>query len=754
MFASTKTSSPSGYQISRSLRFRASASPSLTRTPSVSGNRTTWTFSFWYKGGMPTGTQKAILCVGTSTGNDVTLLAVENQTLRFYHYTTGTVWQLIPTQVFRDPSAWYHIVAVLDTGNATSTDRARLYVNGTRITSFSSATYPTLNYATSFVNANVLHRIGVQDFYHDFYLTEVNMIDGQALDASSFGAFDAITGVWSSKKYSGTYGTNGFYLNFADNSGATATTIGKDSSGNGNNWTPTNISVTAGVTYDSMLDVPTPYDDGGNGRGNYATLNPLGTAATPIDGNLNANTTGSIYAVPATIAFPSTGKFYAEFTVLSASSPYPQCGILDFSANFRLNAGLQSVGQGVIYSQNGALQVDGATGSTYATFTTNDVIGVAYDTATRQVWVSKNNTWQNSGNPAAGTGAVATATAPTQGYVFACGGFSLGQIAANFGQRPFTYTPPSGFKALNTQNLPDQTIKNGSNWFDVKLDTGANIKTTAEATFSGDDLVWIKDRANANNHQLIDTIRGSTAVLQSNSTSAETTYTAPTGNSVAWVWKEGATPGFDIVTYTGNGANRTIAHSLGVAPSMMIVKQRTAASATNWAVWHKGIANTEYLLLNSTAAKATGATYWNSTSPTSSVFSLGTAADVNTNTGTYVNYLFSEVEGFSRFGSYTGNGSTDGPFVYCGFRPRFVMIKRTDATDHWIMYDTSRDTYNVTQSQLNANQSAAEVTGFNLTDFLSNGFKLRDALTRSNASGGTYIFAAFAENPFKYSLAR
>jgi hypothetical protein len=233
-------------------------------------------------------------------------------------------------------------------------------------------------------------------------------------------------------------------------------------------------------------------------------------------------------------------------------------------------------------------------------------------------------------------------------------------------------------------------------------------------------------------------------------------YNTSSATYVAWCWDKAATPGLDIVTYTGTGANRTISHSLGVAPSMLICKQRTTSSTTNWAVWHSSLASTEYLLLNSTNAKATGATYWNSTSPTSTVFSLGTAADVNTNTGTYVAYLWSAVSGFSAFGSYTGNGNADGPFVFCNFAPAFVMIKRTDAaTYNWAISDYQRPGYNQVQRQLFPNQAVAETNDTVRTiDLLSNGFKLRNANADTNASAGTYIYAAFALNPFAYARAR
>jgi hypothetical protein len=216
-----------------------------------------------------------------------------------------------------------------------------------------------------------------------------------------------------------------------------------------------------------------------------------------------------------------------------------------------------------------------------------------------------------------------------------------------------------------------------------------------------------------------------------------------------------ATAGFSVVTYTGTGANATVGHGLGVAPKMVIVKNR--GSAVAWTAWHTSIANTEYLVLNTTAAVATGATWWNSTTPTSSVFSVGTSTSTNASTNTYVSYCWAEIAGFSKFGSYTGNGIADANFVYTGFRPKFVLYKRTDAVGNWFIFDSTRNTTNLTNLALYPNATAVEATMAATDqplDLLSNGFKLRGTGTDGNASAGTYIYMAFAENPFKYANAR
>lgn len=331
---------------------------------------------------------------------------------------------------------------------------------------------------------------------------------------------------------------------------------------------------------------------------------------------------------------------------------------------------------------------------------------------------------------------------------------------------------------MSTTNLPTPSIKKGSLYMDATLRTGTGATASVSSLGFQPDLVWIKSRSAATDHGIYDAVRGVQKQLESNTTTAETTETtgltafnsngytvgalAQLNTSAATyvdsAWKEGVTPGFDIVTYVGNGTNRTISHNLGAVPKLIILRSREATSTGRWTVQHGYYGSARYAYLNETFAfDTTNANLrWNSTDPTSSVFSIGTSSDVNHTSDNYVGYLWSEIEGFSKFGSYTGNGSTDGPFVWCGFRPRFVMIKRTDTTNDWEMVDTARGAYNVNTAVLAANSSSAEsafTSGYEL-DVLSNGFKLRSTGVVHNASGGTYIFAAFAENPFKYARAR
>jgi hypothetical protein len=303
------------------------------------------------------------------------------------------------------------------------------------------------------------------------------------------------------------------------------------------------------------------------------------------------------------------------------------------------------------------------------------------------------------------------------------------------------------------------------------------------------DLIWEKTRNLTGDHFLVDSVRTVSKTLSANTTAAEATnatyFTSFNSNGyslgsgdwsssytlVDWCWKAGGTAvsntagsitssvsanttaGFSVVTYTGTGANATVGHGLGVAPQMIIIKNRPGVY--NWRVWHTALSSTELLFLNTTDAKQTGqTTAWNSTLPSSTVFSLGSSAGVNESAVTFVAYCFAPVAGYSAFGSYTGNGSADGPFCYTGFQPRWVMLKRTDAVAAWVILDTSRDTYNAAGLDLYPNTSDAETDNRPRLDILSNGFKLRANANVSNLSGGTYVYACFASNPLKYANAR
>jgi hypothetical protein len=483
----------------------------------------------------------------------------------------------------------------------------------------------------------------------------------------------------------------------------------------------------------------------------------------------------------------SSGKWYFESTV--TSGPYQVVGIAN---SLTINTGYQggSVVGNWAYSSDGAKILDGVYSPPYgASFTTNDVIGVAFDADTGTLTMYKNGTSQGT----------LVSGLPANTY-FPWVATLSSTVSFNFGQRPFAYTAPSGFKALCTQNLPTPTIgattaTQANKYFNIKLYTGNGSAGNAQSGLGFQpDFLWFKSRSAARSHGLFNAVMTRTFGLASESTNAEYTSAAgrdlasfdsdgftvgvpenfnstnASGDSiVAWAWKANGSgssntsgtitstvsastaSGFSVVTYTGTGANATVGHGLGAVPSMIIVKCRNA-SGDIWPVYNVSIGNTKYLRLNGTNLAATFNS-WQDTTPTSTVFYISTDTVVNTNGNTYVAYCFAPIAGYSAIGSYTGNGSADGPFIYTGFRPAFVMIKSTSFSEDWTILDATRNPYNVADEILKPNTSDSTYV-FSIEDFVSNGFKLRSTGSLTNSSGNTYIYMAFAQNPFKYSLAR
>ena len=438
-----------GYFIRNSLRFRGSNSAYLNRTLTTPTNNKIWTYSAWVKRGtLGSASQQHFFNYWTGgTGQAGILFSSNTDTIEFFDYTGSYGYQLVTTQVFRDPSAWYHFVIAVDTTQATAANRIKMYVNGNQITAFGTSTYPSQNYNTliNSANAHYIGRRGDAAGYFDGYIAEQNFIDGQALTPSSFGKTDPVTNQWIPKKFAGTYGTNGFYLKFADASAATAAAIGKDSSGNGNNWTPNNISVTAGVTYDAMIDSPTL----SAAASNYAVMNPLWTDGTVVIAQGNLDVSNGNYGGFSTLTIPTNSKFYAEFTV-TATQGNQGVGILKAANAYSgviSQADMFGSNSVTYYSVNGNKVVLGGGSTAYGSSwgTIGDVIGIAVNTVDNQITFYKNNTSQ---------GVITGLTSGIE-WVFATGNqTNTGGGAWNFGQRPFSYTPPTGFKSLNTFNLP------------------------------------------------------------------------------------------------------------------------------------------------------------------------------------------------------------------------------------------------------------------------------------------------------------
>lgn len=732
-----------GYSITNSVRFNGT-STYFNRTPSTNGDGAKWTLSWWAKEVAATGcvfearadANNRVL-VGQRSGSAAGDICVSVR-------VSGSYYGFFSTPVYRDYSAHGHCVIIFDSSLATDTDRLQFWFNGVRQTVTVDTAWPSLNLATCVNQTTAVHQIAKSTALSNYwggYLSDFYLIDGQALAPTSFGKTDA-NGVWVPIRYAGTYGTNGCKLEFK-NSAA----LGGDTSGNGNNWTASGFSAS-----DQMVDTPT---------NNYCTINPLdwGTSNDGTVKNGNLTLTGGASTANkyrGTIGH-ATMKFYFRCKVDTVTSGNPFVGIKNSEGAW----GSASIGyndvMGYSVSCSGALgQGTGAWGTAPFTYASGDYIDWAVDPVSGKCWVGKNGTW--SGNPDAGTGALFTGLTGTWFP-------AISSYSTSSGTMDFVTPAPANstsFKTLCTANLPAVSIKQPSQHFNTVLAAGASIKSSSEALYSN-FFEWIKDRANSNNHQLIDTVRGTSAVLHSNDTGADTTYSAPSGASVGWVWNATAA----AVTNTAGSINSqvsanptagvavvkasippsgvvTFGHGLGATPVMVIGKPSSAAGAGQpWMVWHKSLSSAgQALVLNSTAA-ASAQTWLNNTAPTSSLITVngawaGVAFDE-------IFYVFAEVPGYSKFGSYIGNANADGAFAYCGFRPRWIMIKDTGA-ENWYILDTVRDAKNIAGAELLPNTSNPESVG-NILDIVSNGFKLRNSGSAMNFNT-TYIFAAFAEHPF------
>jgi hypothetical protein len=754
------------YELEDSLRFRSSASASLTRTYGTPTSARIFTLSMWVKRGKLGSLQQLYSGFTDSTNRGFIAFQSGDFIACYVRNSGGDLYEFSTPAVFRDPSAWYHIVVAFDTTQGTATNRVKVYVNGVQQTLTLTTTTQDVDLSlnTSGSGKAIGQSNSIEHF--DGYLTEVNFVDGQQLTPSDFGETDD-NGTWIPKRYTGTYGTNGFYLKGR----------GTDNSGNGNNFTENNIDTSSGdATYDLMSDVPTLTDED---TSNFATLNPNNMAVntTMTDGNLKASNSVNHATMFPTI-IPTTGKYYFECTM----PVHAAVGGIGFRTDTNKVESAYSDEANKYYyylNNSNAYRIVETTNTAYGSNLNSGTatFQVAIDFDAAKYYFGRNNTWYaadwgTDGDPASGTNPSYDLTDGTKIFPFVyVAGITW---AVNFGQQPFNYTPPTGFKKWNTFNLPDSTIEDGSEHFDVKLDTGADIKSTSEGVFTN-QWYWIKDRANTNNHQLIDSVRGLSAVVQSNTNATETTYSAPSGNSVGWVWRgsdssavsntDGSiastvsanpTAGFSIVRYSGNATSgATVGHGLSAAPEFVIGKT-LSTSGYDWAVYATALGDTsKTLTLNLTAAAGTETNKYNGTAPSATLVTLGNHATNLSGTNNQVLYCFAPVEGYSKFGKYTGNGSADGPFVYTGFKPAWIMTKRTNSTSQWAITDTARSTYNVAKETLEANTSAAESSGTAYQiDILSNGFKLRDADDARNGSGDTYIYMAFAENPFKNSNAR
>jgi len=536
---------------------------------------------------------------------------------------------------------------------------------------------------------------------------------------------------------------------------------------------------------DLLADSPSTYDDGGNGVGNYCTLNPLTSSGYTIsNGNLQVASGSGSNRLLGTIGV-SSGKYYFE-AVFNSQSSSSDSSYLVVRNEDGFEAGIRNRTSDTVYFTS-----SGGTLGTYSSsiWSTSDVHGFALDCDNNQLKIYKNNTL---------TATISLTANKTYfpGYYRDSG--SNANFGFNFGARSFAYTPPTGFKALNTFNLDDPTIADPSLYFDTKTYTGNGSTQAISGLNFSSDLVWIKQRNAAADHNLFDIVRGVQKRLFSNSTAAEGTISTGltafnsdgwtmgssgniNGNNntyVGWAWDAGSedaetndagsidsevkantSAGFSIASYEGTGSSATVGHGLNAAPNFIIIKNRDRDySDDDWRVWHSSLAANERLVLSGGNSAGSGPTVWQNTLPTSAVFYLDGDRRYNNSGDDHIAYCWSEVEGYSKFGTYEGNDSTDGTYVHLGFRPAMILIKNIDVLADWAIYDNKRDTFNEAAKVLSPNTNGGgnandAWAGSYPVDFLSNGFKPRTTTGEINDTY-TYIYCAWASSPFKYSNAR
>jgi hypothetical protein len=737
MFSASKTAAPSASAISKSLRFRANNLAYMSRTygtPTASS----WTMSVWLKRGALS-TLQSLFGYYSSAFYGVRFDAANTITVN------GTSGSVATTAVFADTAAWYNLIVNYD-GTTVN-----IYINNV-LYGTGSATVPlNANGVTNYLSQN-----GNSSQYFDGYLASFYFVDGQALTPSSFGYTNPATNTWTPKAYAGTYGTNGSSLLFTN--ATNTTTIAADTSGNGNNWTASGISVTSGVSYDSMTDVPIPIN---TTTGNFATFQP---SSVVNSGNLAISSTGSNGAI-SNFSLES-GAYYFEITTVGTGT-----------AVVTLKAANGYVGSGANAFATRTIPINSTNG--FRLFTTPTTLTLEYTTS-GGAFTAMNNTF--------------TVPYPNSFYIDV--GVQASTTAwLNCGQRPFVFsgtgTPPTaGYSSVNTYNLAVPSAGVSTQYMTPTLYTGTGATQTVSNGSFLPGLVWIKKRNNSYSHVLTDTVRGVTKTLSSNSNSTETTYAQglqsflPTGFTVgtdtgfnnasdtyvAWQWAAGSSvtnndgartsivsantnAGFSIVQYDGGGGgiSTTVGHGLGVTPMFYLLKEYFYTTG-NWTVYNvvlQGLTPGRGLILDTQSASASSSAL-TSAPPTTSVITVGSGANVVDRK--YIIYCWAMIPGFSSFGSYSGTGYTapDGPTVVTGFKPAFILIKKDAVFIDWFVFDSTRNTFNNVGERLSPNNTDSGLTNTYI-QILSNGFKINTTQT-SLLSSGTFYYFAFAQNPFKYAI--
>ena len=773
------------------------ASTYLTRTPSSAGNRKTFTFSAWFKRSDLDG--RNFVFSGGQNDQYQNDFGIEfgGDKIKVYDYN---ITHLVTTASFRDPSAWYHMVVAVDTTQSTASNRIKLYVNGSQITAFDTANYPGQNENTG-INSAYAQYVGSShgNLTYDGYMAHVHLTDGTAYAASTFGS-TSTNGQWvPNLNPSVTYGTNGYFLKFTN-----ASDLGEDFSGNNNDYTKSGSG-------DKVLDNP----ENNFATLNVLQARATYGMPTLSEGNLQFGSAGfstSWGYRGSTIEVPS-GKWYCE--VKCSGNSNAVIGVFNtgyYGEGHFLDQNPQNnTGSWGIYADGATVTkqiLNGSSSSaTIDEFNDGDIVGMELDADNKTIKFYVNGSLQ-TGLGTSGTIDISAGTDDAFIFVALTPNGDATTFQFNFGNPAYTitsgntdengygnfeYAPSSGYLALCTQNLATELtlpIGKGDSYFNTTLVTSTGSNITINTGFKP-DFLWTKSRSYDARHELHNTTSGDNKRLVSNLTTAEETfsnYMEFTSNGatfktniphalagggagrtgVAWSWRANGgttssntdgsitstvqanqTAGFSIVTYTGTGANATVGHGLGKAPNLVIVKLRSGIGS--WAVYSRAVGATKVAYLESTSAFFVNSSFWNNTDPTSSVFSIGSEATTNTNGGTLVAYCFADIEGYSKTGTYIGNASTNGPFIYTGFKPSWVMIKRIDGANGWNIFDSARNPTNVVEKQLFANSNAieeADVSHNAARDYLSNGFKIRETGNDVNVNGSSYLYMAFAENPF------
>lgn len=747
----------------------------FSRTPSTTGNRQKWTFSTWLKIGQFS-VVRGLFGAFASNNNydgiyfsDANKLVIGRRVANTWSFVTQT------KRTFKDIAKHYHLCIVIDTTQTIASDRLKVYVNGEiceleKISSHNQ--YPVLN-QDGFIGNTIEHRLGCTNmsttgiYYFDGILSDVYFTSGQTLGPETFGEYR--NQVWVPKIFTGSFINSGvdFRLKF-DNE----LSLGQDSSGHGNHMT------TNGTVY-FCKDTPTR---------NFPVVQSNGYSQYGIVevGNLFVRSASYTYGYVTTIQLPNTGKYYFEVIQTQVSSSATRFGVVTPHSD-EVNRGNYFLGRdtsvdsdcvGMTITNGEIWQKFGNSWLVLQTVSTLNNVGSHYGVGIDL----DNESIQFFENGVAIGNAVSITGRSTYDWVFFVSGHPNNKFLANFGQGDILgYTPylPTGYQYLNTETLPTPDISSGKLGFEAisYIGDGTQANSISGMEFSP-DMVWVKDIDSAYSHRIVDKVRGDAIFSQPNSSAVELAsggtivsldnqgftvgynVSDPNGTNqlnkkhISYSFRRGAQYGFDIVGYTGNGANRTIAHNLSKAPELMLIKRRNTTTA-DWAVYSRYMTSAAYALFwNLTNQQGTYATMFNSTYPTASVFTVGTHASVNASGSNYIAYLFRSIPDFSKCFVYTGNGSaTNGPLVHVGFRPAFVMIKSLTAVGNWQVQDSTINPINPATTGIRVDTTDSLVSVNFELDMYSNGFKILSSAAGRNTNGTKYIGIAFAHSPFKYGNA-